>query len=61
LIITNGPIRMAPTIDGNWIFVLDNKGNLYGLTIDPSYPAINAKYRAADPRYRARWNFIAPR
>jgi hypothetical protein len=60
LIITNGPLRMAPTIDGNWIFVLDNKGNLYGLTIDPSYPAINTRYRAADPRQRERWNFVRP-
>ena len=60
LIITNGPIRMPPTIDGKWIFILDNKGNMYGLTIDPSYPAINAKYRAADPRQRARWSFVGP-
>jgi len=53
LIVTGSPLRTPPTIDGNWIFVLDNGGNLYGLTIDPSYPAIGLKYHASDAR-RAR-------
>jgi hypothetical protein len=49
IIITGSPIRMAPTIDGKWLFLLDNGGNLYGLTIDPSYPAISLKYRTPSP------------
>ena len=52
---TSGNLRMAPTIDGNWIFVLDNNGNLYGLTIDPKYKAITAIRRAANSRQRIRW------
>jgi hypothetical protein len=58
LIITGGPIRMPPTIDGDWIFVLDNDGNMYGLTIDPSVPAINTRYRPAHARQREKWVFI---
>jgi hypothetical protein len=50
LIITSGPIRMAPTIDGNWLYVLDNNGDMYGLTIDLSFPAIASKYRHASAR-----------
>ena len=58
IIITSGPLRVAPTIDGNWIFVLDNNGNMYGLTLDPSYPAINTKYRAPNARQRTKWSFV---
>jgi hypothetical protein len=57
IIVTSGPIRMPPTIDGNWIFVLDNNGDLYGLTIDPSYPAIDSRYRAPNARQQVRWGF----
>jgi hypothetical protein len=57
IIITSGPLRMAPTIDGNWIFVLDNNGNMYGLTIDPNYPAIDTKYRAPNARQRTTLSF----
>jgi outer membrane protein assembly factor BamB len=52
---TSGTLRMPPTIDGNWIFVIDNNGNLYGLTIDPSYAAIQARYRAPDARQVKGW------
>jgi outer membrane protein assembly factor BamB len=55
IITTAGPIRVPPTIDGNWIFVLDNNGDMYGLTIDPSYAAISAKARAIDARVLKRW------
>jgi outer membrane protein assembly factor BamB len=58
IIVTSGPLRMPPTIDGKWIFVLDNNGNMYGLTIDPSYPAIDAKYRAPNARQRTKWSFV---
>jgi len=50
LIYTSGPLRVPPTIDGNWIFVLDNNGSLFGLTIDARFPAVAAKARALDPR-----------
>lgn len=55
LLTTPAVIRMPPTIDGNWIFVIDNGGDMYGLTIDPSVKAIAAKYRAVDARSRRRW------
>ena len=34
ILITPGQIRMAPTVDGDWVYVYDNNGDLYGLTID---------------------------
>ncbi len=34
---TGGPVRMAPVVDGDWIFVFDNNGNLYSLTVDPNF------------------------
>ena len=39
LLITGDHIRMAPTADGLWVWVFDQSGNLYGLTIDPTVPA----------------------
>jgi len=47
---TNSVVRAPATIDGKWVFVVDTGGDLYGLTIDPKYPAIAAKRRAIDPR-----------
>jgi hypothetical protein len=32
---------MAPSADGLWLFMLDQSGNLYGLTVDPSVPAVS--------------------
>jgi hypothetical protein len=55
LIYTSGPLRVPPTIDGNWIFVLDNNGTMYGLTIDTSFPAIAARARSVSPRMLRRW------
>lgn len=55
LLQTSGNLRVPPTIDGNWVFVLDNSGNMYGLTIDPGYPTIHAKRRANDSRQRTYW------
>jgi hypothetical protein len=49
---TSGNLRVPATIDGDWVFVLDDNGNIYGLTTDPSYPAIQTKYRAPDARSR---------
>ena len=47
---TSANIRMPVTIDGDWVFVIDNSGNLYGLTTDQSYPTITPAYHAPDPR-----------
>ena len=43
LLVTPDSVLMAPTVDGQWVYVLDNSGNLYALTIDPSIPKIAAK------------------
>jgi hypothetical protein len=48
ILYTNSPIRAPATIDGNWVYVADQAGNIYGLTIDPSYPKIAAKRRASN-------------
>jgi outer membrane protein assembly factor BamB len=50
LLHTSAHLRVPPTIDGNWVFVIDNSGDMYGLTIDPAFAAIQTKYRAPDPR-----------
>ncbi len=50
---TSGSIRMPVTIDGNWVFVIDNSGDLYGFTTDTRFPAIQPKIRALTARQRA--------
>ena len=55
LIYTNAPLRVPPTIDGNWVFVLDNSGNMYGLTLDPNFTAISTQTRAVDARMLRSW------
>jgi hypothetical protein len=54
IVITSDDIRMAPSADGDWIFLVDNSGNLYGLTVDPNYKPITAK---AGQRVRAMLKF----
>jgi hypothetical protein len=39
----NGPARMGPVVDGNWVWISDSTGDLYGLTIDPSTPALRRR------------------
>ena len=46
---TSSTLRVPATIDGKWVFVLDNDGDLYGLTTDPSVKTIAAKYRSVTP------------
>ena len=43
VLITPDHIRMAPTADGLWLWVYDNSGNLYGMTVDPTVPAIQKR------------------
>jgi hypothetical protein len=51
LLITADNIRMAPSADGLWLFLMDDSGNLYGLTVDPTVTAIKptAKRRVTNP------------
>ncbi len=55
IIITAAPLRVPPTIDGDWIFVLDNAGNMYALTLDPKYTATSTKQRSVDARMLKTW------
>jgi hypothetical protein len=55
LIYTSSPLRAPPTIDGNWIFVVDTNGDMYGLTIDSSFPTVAAKRRSIDSRVLKSW------
>jgi len=56
LITTPAPIRMGPVVDGDWVYVFDNDGYLFGLTIDPSYPPIpNAFLRRRGYHPTIRW------
>jgi hypothetical protein len=52
---TSGYLRTPAVIDGDWLFVIDDSGNLYGLTIDSNYAAIPAQSRAPDARQRRTW------
>ena len=57
LLTTADTLRMAPSADGLWLFLLDGSGNLYGLTVDPSVPTVKAKAgRRVTPMYRYRDN-----
>jgi hypothetical protein len=49
---TNGHLRVPPTIDGNWVFIIDNSGGLYGLTIDSNFKAIQPQYQAVSTPLR---------
>jgi hypothetical protein len=40
LVRTPNDVRMAPVVDGDWVYVVDNGGYLYGYTIDPSYKSV---------------------
>jgi hypothetical protein len=40
VLMTPDHIRMAPSADGLWVWVFDNSGNLYGLTVDPNVKAV---------------------
>jgi hypothetical protein len=50
---TSGQMRMPVTLDGNWVFVIDNSGDLYGFTTDPRFSTIQPKIRALSARQRA--------
>jgi hypothetical protein len=56
VLLTPDNIRMAPSADGFWLWVMDDSGNLYGLTVDPSVKAI-----AQRPGRRSAGTFRMPR
>jgi len=47
LITTPSPIRMGAVVDGDWVYLFDNSGYLYGLTIDPHYAPIANRFLRA--------------
>lgn len=50
LFTTSGLVRMPPTIDGDWMYVIDQNGHVYAYTIDPNVPAKKvAPYPASAP------------
>ena len=49
LLITGDNLRMAPSADGLWLWVLDDSGNLSALTVDPSVKAVAAKIGVRRP------------
>jgi hypothetical protein len=36
----NGPSRMGAVVDGDWVWLSDSGGDIYGLTIDSNVPAL---------------------
>ncbi len=53
ILTTANLMRVPPTVDGQWIYVLDQGGNLYGLTIDPTVPSTKATLpQKYDPEMR---------
>ena len=51
IVITGDVIRMAPIVDGNWVFVVDNSANLFAFTTDSSVPAKAAVRTFANLRF----------
>jgi len=47
LLLTQGVMRMPATIDGWWMYIIDNAGHLYAFTLDPTYSANSAKSPAS--------------
>ncbi len=43
VLITGDNIRMAPSADGLWVYVLDDSGNFTALTVDPAVQAVASK------------------
>jgi len=55
LLTTVGHIRMAPVVDGSWLWVMDNSGHLYGLTLDTHFRAIQSAHRLSSGRSSTRF------
>lgn len=50
VLLTGSHIRAPAVADGTWVYVQDDGAGLYGLTIDPSVKAIQARRSAVIPR-----------
>jgi hypothetical protein len=50
LVVTADRIWMPPTVDGDWMWLVDNSGNLYAFTIDTSVPASSVRRARQIPR-----------
>ena len=59
MLLTADHLRVPPVVDGEWVFVQDNGASLYGLTLDPSVPAIQNSTRAV--RGHRGWYQLHPR
>ena len=49
VLLTGGYIRAPAVVDGAWVFVQDDVANLYALTTDPHFAAIQSRHRATVP------------
>jgi len=47
IITTPSAIRMGTVVDGDWVYLYDMNGDLYGFTLDPNFLAIQDKFRRA--------------
>jgi hypothetical protein len=47
ILTTGNEVLMPPVVDGEWLYVIDEGANLYGLTLDSTVPGIKAKMRHA--------------
>ena len=45
VLLTADHIRAPATVDGKWVYVTDVSADLYGLTLDPAFKAIQSKQR----------------
>jgi outer membrane protein assembly factor BamB len=53
ILTTSNLMRMPPVIDGKWMYVLDQGGNLYGLTLDPAIARKQARFaQSIEPRVK---------
>jgi hypothetical protein len=59
VLLTADHLRVPPVVDGKWVFVQDDGASLYGLTLDPSVPAIQNSTRVV--RGHRGWYQLHPR
>ncbi len=55
ILVTRGVVRMAPVVDGKWLWVTDDSGALYAMTIDPAVAAVTDRLRARRVPAPAPW------
>lgn len=50
IVTTPSQIRMGAVADADWVYVIDQEGHFYGLTVDPSVPAASHARRPSPAR-----------